>query len=117
MQHSLARFAAIPAAFVIILAATPGSSVTSRAGDPEPSDVAAFRATAGGHVASVIVELRPAPGQVLPPKSACVVERMALQAQARRAQQNAFIAALPARGIRILPAQVDAPQADGTVRT
>lgn len=83
----------------------------------EPADVAAFRASAGDQISPVTIELRSERAADAARPGLGNLERLQAQARARLAQQDAFIAALPARGIRILPAQVQAPQADGSVRT
>lgn len=96
-------------------AATSRSDLDRQAG-AEPPELAAFRADAGDQVVPVTIELRspPAPRRARPG----VGNRELLERQARRrlAQQDAFIAALPQHGIRILPAAVQARQADGTTR-
>ena len=84
----------------------------------EPADLAAFRAGAADQISPVTIELRspltPVPTASKKPSN---LSQLDAQTHARLAQQDTFIAALPARGIRILPARVQARQADGSVQT
>lgn len=114
-----ASFRRLSAALIVLSlswAAISDQAGTAHRVAAEPADVAAFRASAGDQITPVTIELRsraaPRPHDGLGNR-----EQLAQVAQARLAQQDAFIASLGARGIRILPAQVEAPQADGSVRT
>jgi len=83
----------------------------------EPPELVAFRASAGDQVVPVTIELRSPPAARRDRPGVSNRQALERQARSRLAQQDAFIAALPARDIRILPAQVQARQADGSVRT
>lgn len=113
---SFRRLSAAVVVLSLSWSASSDQAGTHRRAAAEPADVAAFRASVGDQVTPVTIELRSRPA----PQAREGLgnhELLAQVAQARLAQQDAFIASLPARGIRILPAQVEAPQADGSVRT
>jgi subtilisin family serine protease len=82
----------------------------------EPAELAAFRASADDHVVPVTIELRSPPAARHDRAGATWRDALGRLARNRLAQQDAFIASLPAHGIRLLPARAQARQADGATR-
>lgn len=124
--RALARicvYASLPAAVLLVPFALSGAapSAAVQPGDTEPADVALFRATSGGEITPVIVELRgdPTVTQAVAAElrgRALSVDQLAEDSIGTWKAQDQFLATLYLRDIRALLKTADVRQIDGSVR-
>lgn len=111
---------------VLWVTASGGGPALAAAASPqapytEPADVAAFRASVGGRITPVIVELKGEPTvleKVAGERAGKFysVDQLAQRSLELVARQDEFLSALYLRGVRALLKVADVPQIDGSIR-
>ena len=101
-------------------AAATAPSIPALSSD-EPADLAAFRASVGGSITPMIVELRDEPGVLRKVAEEQQGRTMSVEALGAYAvelvrKQDEFRASLGQRGVRLLMRETDVPQVNGTMR-
>src|SRR5688572_19713091 len=97
-----------------------GSS-TQKSAASEPADVSAFRASVGGDLTAVIVELKGEPGVLRKVAAGEKGQRMSVAQLGNYGvelygKQDEFFSTLATRGVRALMRETDVTQIDGSVR-
>lgn len=124
---SLALFFIAFCFVALLFSANPSPQATAPAALPEqapadePADVAAFRQSAGGSIAPLIIELKDEPGVLRKVAAEKAGKTMSMEqtishAQGLLGKQDAFLASLPQRGVRALLRRTNVKQVDGTMR-